>query len=517
MALHRSILNISLAVVLAGLVASVPASGWAEGDQKKGGQGASYDGRGEGQKTTDEKEVFGGIAADLLDGLNKMRSGKVSLLGGRRGAVRIALWPFDGDEIPIPESQAEEFNRILGNRLRRQSRRTLEFVARDGLRELIREVSEYDDLGDVNNPVATLVQNAKVDVLLIGRLRRQGDDLRISYEAFRVKDATQVASSDVYTLAKAARTGQVQLTLNQAASQAARHFADGAANMTELRLAGLRFQTTGVQTSFGGYLEELVSTKIQNDFTNILTGRKLKTGRARLAPSKMAKLRTRGMMLKAKELKAENFDDRADLYVLTGTYWEAGDALDIRLSLKNGRGESVAWQGTVRTDSLPPGIAIRPEWDLGRLAGPNRPGPIEFDLSSDHGKDPVYRIGDKLNLVIRVNKPAWLYCYYRQNDNKLLRIIPNQHHREARLVPGRAEVVPGEMLPFEMTFQPPAGVELVKCFATGRNVETDLPDGLRGYEFKPLPKSMEWKLPEIFRRLPDAQVSEASLIITLNK
>jgi hypothetical protein len=177
----------------------------------------------------------------------------------------------------------------------------------------------------------------------------------------------------------------------------------------------------------------------------------------------------------------------------------------------------VAWQGNIRADSLPSGVVVRPKWDLGRLAGPNRPGPIEFDLSSDRGKDPVYRIGDKLNLLVRVNRPAWLYCYYLQTDNKLLRIIPNKFQREMRLQAGRAEVFPGETLPFALPFLPPDGIELVKCFATNRDVEGELPEGMGGYDFKPLPRSAEWRLLDIFRDLPDAQVSEASLIITLKK
>ena len=126
----------------------------------------------------------------------------------------------------------------------------------------------------------------------------------------------------------------------------------------------------------------------------------------------------------------------------------------------------------------------------------------------------MYRIGEKLNLLIGLDRDAWLYCFYRQVDAKTFKIFPNRFHAEARLAGGRVHTVPGDAMPFDFNLTPPAGVELVKCFATSRDVTAELPRALQGLEHVALPRGMEWSLPTIFRRVR-AALSEASLVITL--
>jgi hypothetical protein len=127
-----------------------------------------------------------------------------------------------------------------------------------------------------------------------------------------------------------------------------------------------------------------------------------------------------------------------------------------------------------------------------------------------------------MNLVIRLDRDAWIYCFYRQVDGKTIQILPNpefwKRYREPRLKGGIPHTIPGEALfPFEFQFVLPAGTELVKCFAVSRDVTAELPPELRGRSLDPLPREVGRSLSSLFRRLPDAAVSEASFVVTVSE
>ena len=72
--------------------------------------------------------------------------------------------------------------------------------------------------------------------------------------------------------------------------------------------------------------------------------------------------------------------------------------------------------------------------------------PIEFQLSSGRGGDPAYRIGEKLDLTMRTDRDAWIYCYYSQADGKIRPILPNpefwKQESEPRFAGGVVHHVP---------------------------------------------------------------------------
>ena len=143
-------------------------------------------------------------------------------------------------------------------------------------------------------------------------------------------------------------------------------------------------------------------------------------------------------------------------------------------------------------------------------------GPIEFDLSSDKGEEPVYRVGDRLNLELQTDRDAWIYCYYTQSDGKTMAILPNpefwEDSSEPRFSGGILYHMPGDKTyPFELIVSEPTGEEFVKCFAVSRDVTWELPEALRGESWKPILPSLVNKISDVFRNLPDAAVSEANL------
>jgi hypothetical protein len=156
-------------------------------------------------------------------------------------------------------------------------------------------------------------------------------------------------------------------------------------------------------------------------------------------------------------------------------------------------------------------IEVRPAAPL------EKDDPIVLHLSSARGHQPTYQIGEKLDLLIELNRDAWLYCFYLQGDGRLFKFFPNVYHRVAWLTGGRKHRVPGEIFPFELNITEPPGKESLTCFASNRNVTSELPRELQEMEMSTLPLGTAKQLAEIFRNIPDAAVTETNMIITVSR
>ena len=145
-------------------------------------------------------------------------------------------------------------------------------------------------------------------------------------------------------------------------------------------------------------------------------------------------------------------------------------------------------------------------------------GPFAFHLTTNRGEDPAYSIGEYLNLLIRLDRDAWVYCFYQQSDASLMQIFPNPQmiSQEPRLAGGVLHTIPGETIfPFKLRLTEPAGYEALRCFATSRNVTAELPKYLQGKSLGALPPGTEHRLAGVFSDLPDVKVSEKQLVITV--
>ena len=166
------------------------------------------------------------------------------------------------------------------------------------------------------------------------------------------------------------------------------------------------------------------------------------------------------------------------------------------------------------------GLQIRPpgEFPLELLLNDGQ-GPVGLLLISKGGErnDPVYRIGEKLFLLIQANRDAYLYCYYRQSDNRWFKIFPNQFHKKARIEGNTMHTIPGDSYEFDWNVTEPVGIDLVKCFATTRDVSKELPRHLASNAFEPLPDGMDFKIAREFQRLTMAGVTEESLIVMVER
>jgi hypothetical protein len=426
--------------------------------------------------------------------------------------LRVAIWPFDGDEVPIPKASADEFNDTLLAQLQNLAGGRYSFIARETLKSLIADMESTGALdAAAGNPINALMKKAgNIHVLISGKLRLDGASVALTYRAVRtdgVIAATTTPRSHPYAAPIVTAMG-----IDQAVNAATRHFADHANDMEVLFLGGVRYGASGAQPPFGRRLQGLISAAMENRVTNTVTGQKLKV--------KVLNARTRslrGVKVDAKILTDKNMGKGKGAWVLSGNYWELAHAVEVRLRLRNDASQSISWVGRVRIEDTQ-GSRLKPGGNLDDLQANDGLGPFAFHLTTQRGKDPAYRVGEKMNLLIRLDREAWIYCFYRQSDTKMIQILPNPHMRfaEPRLTSGVLHTIPGEgTFPFDLKVTEPLGYELLKCFATSRNVTDELPDFLRGANLDPLPQGTDHRLSSIFRSLPEVAVSEQSLVVTV--
>jgi hypothetical protein len=424
---------------------------------------------------------------------------------------KIAIWPFAPDErLPISHEKARLLNDRLQHALQRLSNGRYDFKGRRELRRVISDLAEAGT--DLDDAVDIVRRHATADILIIGKFLISEDQIASNFKAVGLRgDWTGSILATTGTRNLPQMSGGDQVRLAQFIRHAAAAFAEGAHDMTELHQSGIQFQDTGQQPEFGSYMERMLTAEIVGSFRR--KGHAVKVKRAELSNSQLGGMRDR--TVDPKKLKPKHFDSRPGVYVLSGTYWDIGRNVDLALSLSDSGGAPVTYRGSVLKSSIGPNLRLRPESDLEFLRKNVLRGPVRLRLTSARGKDPVYRLNDKLNLLIEVSRRAWLYCFYLQSNGDLIKIYPNEYMKPAPLAGGRLHTIPGWLYPFLFTVSEPVGVEVVKCFASESDVLDDLPEAMRRPEVGPLPAGMTQRLRDAFARLRTARVSEASLVITV--
>ncbi len=485
------------------------------------------------KQTVDARdEAFRKIAQEIIIGLDK--AGRVAVTQGkmdnalaylhkaynyvRPERMRIAVAPFDQENIKIDKAVADEFNDSLFAALIQNGGDRYDLIARRQLKALIADMQQTGawEAAD-GNPINALLQNAgNIDVLIHGKIRVTGQTAILSYTAIDM-GGRLVAKARLQNFQLSPEDAKIKrptFGLDGAIQAAARHLADGTPGLEELLLGGIRFENTGAQPPFGQYVQGRLSAAIQSASANLVTGKTI-----RVSPLLAHSSLKSGRSVRVEELRDQNLGGNAAAYVLRGTYWELPDAIELRIQLIGPKSSSSNWIGWIRPRDNA-GRRVRPTGDFGSLRDYDGIGPFAFHLTSDHGKNAAYRLGEKMKLLLRLDRKAWVYCFYRDAAGATMQILPNPHFWQTFEQPifdgGVLYTVPNDqMFNFEFTVSPPIGQELVKCFAVSRDVTAELPPALQGKTLEPLPRDLGMRLSPIFRRLPDAAVSEASFVVTV--
>lgn len=142
-----------------------------------------------------QQGYFASFAAELLAGIGSASVQDIPAIGGY-GKPRIAVAPFLDPDKAVPPSVASEYNTRLLAELTRLGGRTYRFVARETLRDIINELDTIEELeAPANRRVIDLLRNARVDILIVGALRKSGEAVTVSYKAVSVEDGIVFAAT----------------------------------------------------------------------------------------------------------------------------------------------------------------------------------------------------------------------------------------------------------------------------------------------------------------------------------
>ncbi len=146
-------------------------------------------------------------------------------------------------------------------------------------------------------------------------------------------------------------------------------------------------------------------------------------------------------------------------------------------------------------------------------AGVEPPAPeVEARQIRIHVGSDALAPGDRLELRIETAASGYLYCFYTDEDRRLLRFYPNRFGDGGYVNADAVLEIPGAM-PFEITASTRGETEVVNCFLTARDVLAELPDPIRTADFEGLSGVSISQVREGLRRVAGAQVAEGELLI----
>lgn len=421
-------------------------------------------------------DVFADIAREVLA---SVESGK-----------RIALQPYVAADVPVPVVMAQSFNDALARAIEKAGSGNL-IVARG---ELPRLMAETEEFGQTADQIA-LLESSRADILLMGALVPARGGVDISYKAFDLRSGRQVSSSQPRFLPidTSAAKG---MPLEQALAAAADALAQQMPDMKTIETLGVYYQQSDVQTPLGAYLGKELTGRLVERISGLQA-----MPAAILAPA----LQNVGQ-LESGGTEKVMVQARPGAFLLSGTLWDFGADVEVRVSLK-GDGRAASHGVRIRRDSLPKSLLpIAPTEAV--LDRRESPGPFGVQLSSDRGRRPVYGVGDSAVLVVQTARDGYLYCFHKSSERAggaITKIFPNTFQREARVAGSASVHIPGGDRSYAFRVEGPPGVEYVRCFVLDQDPGGAVPAD--AYSLDDLSRA--------FRTLPAARMSEATMVMTI--
>ncbi|MCG8036142.1 MAG: DUF4384 domain-containing protein [Candidatus Thiodiazotropha taylori] len=459
-------------------------------------------------------EAASEISKELLFLINKKKEAKDNNL-------RVAVLPFNKHEIPISTEEANALNdSVLNHLIRYEGNQQYKYLARQELNAVISDIDKTTSIEYGEETfIQQLMKNAsQVDLLIIGKIYLSGSKVNVIYKAVSTKGAIYgvTAPVELKVVNDSLGSGVEYNNVDSALEKCAEYFFDNSPSIQEIVFDGVRYQSTGIQPEAGRYISTLLQDKLKKTYSNFLVDKQLMILDSKT--ESQSRYNLRGLSVSKKTNTKDSQPNKA--FKLSGSYWDFGNSIEIRILLKNKNTGSLSWSGKVNKKSFPININFIPKVDLSSYRENDLLSPIDFLVTTSNGSDPIYKIGEKLDVIIKADRDVWVYCFYKQADGSTIQIIPNEYYLEANgeavLKKNTFHVIPGlEIYPFEFVITEPVGVELVKCFAADENITDQLPYSLRGQNFEPIPKGIEHNLTKIFRELDNVNIAENSVILTV--
>jgi hypothetical protein len=236
----------------------------------------------------------------------------------------------------------------------------------------------------------------------------------------------------------------------------------------ELRAAygAFTYSYTGLGSSFSRFVEEAL--------TRAITGSK----RVKL----FARRAIQAMDASYRELYRDYFQTAEADALLYGRFSaaEGGSATGVMLHLEMASlstGELLGAEDLlIPAAAVPPGVSLTPPGlvqaqnlrsaltDVLAAAGGN----LVVQAVSDRGDNPVYRMGENLQLHVFLNRDAYLKVYHVDMNGRTQLIYPNRFHPDNKVAGGAFVRIPEQRDPFQFRLGPPFGTEFIKVIASTR-------------------------------------------------
>lgn len=183
---------------------------------------------------------------------------------------------------------------------------------------------------------------------------------------------------------------------------------------------------------------------------------------------------TRGLAAKAKDVK--NLETSAALFsgadaVLDGYYLEGSGRVTVAMTLKNLKGGVLgSAEESIERSLIPYSTVNQTAGALAMMADVAGQGAQQqVKLNTTKGdRFQVYRAGEKVQFLIQVARPLYVYLYGINIKNEVSLLYPGPGQQERPLQSGAIHAVPGEHERWEIVVEPPFGTDVVKLFASER-------------------------------------------------
>ena len=424
---------------------------------------------------------------------------------------KIAIWPFWQEDPVVSEDFAEMLSDSLLAELIRRKDQGDEYVAREDLKIVTQEIDDFNQLRQSSEKLVKLMRNAGADVLIIGDVKPEsnGRAVYVRYRATKVSTGGIAATTNWYSL-EYNFDHTPTMGIADAIKRITTYFRKQLPTIRTIRPQGVRYGDSGIQTPFGKWFSARVIGGLRKGRGTV--GQSINVADAVISERKTG---IQGLKLAQKAADREMTASPTDDYILSGRYWVLGEKVDIQLTLRDGSDNILTWQGDIRTNSI--NLSLEPNETYQSERDSDRLGPISLRIRSNRGADPIYRTGQKMVLFIETGRDSYLYCFYRQADGAIMRVFPNQFHRNAFVAGGKDLHIPEPSMGFDWIVEPPTGIEIMKCFAFDRDISEELPRLVQKLDFKPLPYRSLADLSRELRTIPRVGIAENSMIVNVEE
>lgn len=437
-------------------------------------------------------------------------TGRIDLSG------RIVARPFAGSDTPLVDPKLmEQLGEDVLAELAMATGGRLEVISNKGVRERARLAREQSANDGGERALRALAVEVGAVLELVPAVGRDGDHPAVRYQIQSVSDGRILVQSEKTSLGGAIGFSGAPLGLDAATHALAQKVIGTLPADSVLFDGGIRLENTGTAPKLGMLLKDKFFAALDEENQARFGGRHFVLRPLEALPSQQAKAASGGLTA-ALPGKQDNE------FVFSGRYWQKSPGvIELILTIEGRQMRPGSWPQGILVSSLPSGIQAETQGIHPDLRE-DMSGPFGLVITSNHGKDPIYQIGDRLQFSLKVDRPAEVHCWQADEKGAVGRLFPNIHHPGASLTSGKLITLPDDLKPLNQpegsrivwTAEPPTGPVVVKCFA------------LELAEARQLPKAVTaegdigWASPGLdvrnllaaYRGVSQGRISEASMV-----